>query len=122
MVKVLVNDNKGLVQFSNASGLQVENAIYTADGTASAAVTTTGPQLANKLVQFVTSNGNSKRVSLPLATGPGQMIFVVETGGTHSAVVRNNANDATVATVTANAYCLCVSTAAGDNWKGVPSI
>ena len=121
MVKVLVNDNKGLVQYSNASGLQVENAIYTA-GSAVAAVATTGAPLPSQLVALVTSDGNTKRVTLPLASGPGQMIFVVETAGTNSAVVRNNANDATVATVTADAYCLCVSTAAGDNWKGVPSI
>ena len=122
MVKVLVNDNKGLVQYSNASGLQLENAIYTADATVFTAVTTTGPQIGNKLVQLVTSDGNTKRVSLPLASAAGQMIFVVETGGTNSCVVRNNANDGTVATVSANAYCLIVSTAAGDNWKGVPSI
>jgi len=126
MVKVVINDAQGLVSRAG-SGSEINNAaklggaLYTA-GSASAAVTTTGPELTGQLVELVTSDGNAKRVSLPLATGAGQMVFVVETAGTNSAVVRNQANDTTLATVAANTYVLCVSTASGDNWKAVPSI
>lgn len=127
MVKVVVDDTRGLVQRAG-SGAEINNAaqmagaIYTA-GTATAAVATTGPTLTGQLVELVTSDGNTKRVTLPLATGAGQMIFVVEIAGTNSFQIRNNANDANVGSaVAANTYLLCVSTAAGDNWKAVPSV
>jgi hypothetical protein len=126
MVRVVINDNQGLVQRTGtgcqiANATQLGSAVYTA-GTATAAVATTGPELTGQLVELVTSDGNTKRVSLPLAAGAGQMVWVVETAGTNSVVVRNQANDATLATITANLMCLFVSTASGDNWKSAASI
>lgn len=75
-------------------------------------------ELGQGMVKLVSG---SKYVKLPLAKAPGQVMVIVNTDD-DAVKVTNNAgqsgSDKLITTVAANNVALCVSTDAGDNWKG----
>ena len=83
----------------------------TAGGTAAA--------LPSSPYQLATSGNDTHKVKMPLAHAAGQLIFILNAGATHDIVIRNNADDANVvAALGEGKTAACISTAAGDNWKG----
>lgn len=120
MVKTVITDNKGIVQHGGQTGFQIENAVYTNGSTITAAAS--AAQLGSAMIQLVDSADNAHTVKMPLAEGAGQVIIVCNVDSTQSAVIRNNADDANLATATAGASVFLVSSAAGDNWSAHLSI
>ena len=119
MVKVVIDDTKGVVQKAGSgaefnTSLKLAGAAYTAGSTITAGAS--AAQLGSALVQLVDSADNAHTVKMPLAAGSGQIIIVCNVDSAESAVIRNNADDTNLATATAGASVLLVSSAAGDNW------
>ena len=54
---------------------------------------------------------------MPLADGAGQLLIVLNVDSGQDAVIRNNADSATLATIGEGVGAIFISTAAGDNWK-----
>ena len=76
--------------------------------------------LGSQPYQTVSSTDGNHKVKLPLAHAAGQLIVILNTGAGGQAVdVRNNADGAhVIENLGATKLGVCISTAAGDNWKG----
>jgi len=125
MVKVVINDTQGVMQRMGSgaefnSSLKLGSVAYTAGSTITAGAS--AAQLGSELVQLVDSANNAHTVQMPLASGAGQVIIVCNVDSAQSAVIRNNADNTNLATATAGASVLLVSSAAGDNWSAHLSI
>jgi len=87
-------------------------------GTAPATVTAAGTAAALTEGVFirVDSGNNAHKVKMFLASHAGQMVFITNIDDAQDAVVRNNADDATLITLGEGKGCMLISTASGDNW------
>ncbi len=127
MTKIVINDSGGISQEagsgtkidSNISGLasaQVKNAFYSNPETITAAGTAV--QLDSRPVQLVDSTDDAHKVKMPLAAGGGQLMIIINVDSGQDVIVRNNADDGTLATLGEGKIGIFVSSASGDNWAG----
>ena len=117
MPKVVISDAKGLVQSAGA-GLGVGGALYSGNGTTTAAATSSAPTLPEGIVNTVDSANNAHRVLMPKAHGAGQLMVIRNVDSGQDVVIRNNANGSSLVTLGEGKTAIMVSTAAGDNWAG----
>lgn len=127
MTKVVINDEKGLVQ-EHGTGTRIdskivasgdakfEGAFYSASETIT--VLASAVQLDSRPVQLVDSADNAHKAKMPLAAGAGQLMIIVNVDAGQDAVIRNNADDGTLATLGEGKIGIFVSSASGDNWSG----
>ena len=113
MPKVEYTHAKGLVQ-STGSGFCLGTPAATVTAAASAAALT-----ASAVILKVDSADDAHEVKMPLATSAGQIIIVTNVDSAQDVVIKNNADDATLATVGEGVGAILVSTATGDNWVPV---
>ena len=73
-------------------------------------------QLSEGIYVRVDSTNNSHKVKMFEATHVGQLVLVHNVDSGQDVVLRNNADDATLATLGEGALAFIVATAAGDNW------
>jgi hypothetical protein len=127
MTKIVISDSAGISQSagsgtridSNISGLataQIKNAFYSNPETIRAAASPA--QLDSRPVQFVDSTDDGHFVKMPLAAGAGQLMIIVNVDSSQEMIVRNNADDTSLATLVEGKIGIFVSSATGDNWAG----
>ena len=75
-----------------------------------------GAQLSEGTFVRVDSANDAHQVLMFNATRAGQLVFVTNVDDSEDAVLRNVADDATLATIGEGKGVLLISTAAGDNW------
>ena len=75
-----------------------------------------GAQLSEGTFVRVNSAGDAHQVLMFNAKRAGQLVFVTNVDDAQDAVLRNVADDTTLATIGEGKGVLCISTAAGDNW------
>tara|TARA_R100001509_G_C4816429_1_gene198243 strand:+ start:110 stop:475 length:366 start_codon:yes stop_codon:yes gene_type:complete len=73
-------------------------------------------QLTEGIYVRVDSTNNSHKTKMFLASHVGQLVLVHNVDSGQDVVLRNNADDATLATLGEGALAFIVATAAGDNW------
>ena len=127
MTKIFIDDAGGISQKagsgtrieSNITGkasAQVKNAFYSNPETIRAAGTAV--ELDSRPVQFVDSTDDGHKVKMPLAVAGGQLMIIINVDSAQECLVRNNADDATIATLVEGKIGIFVSSASGDNWAG----
>ena len=127
MTKIFIDDAGGISKKagsgtrieSNITGkasAQVKNAFYSNPETITAAGTAV--QLDSRPVQLVDSASDTHKVKMPLAAGGGQLMVIINVDSGQDVVVRNNADDASLATLGQGKIGIFVSSASGDNWAG----
>lgn len=115
MPKIRYTHPKGLVQ-ETGTGIYVgvsSTTITAASGTPNELTQTDAPVL------LCDSANDGHEVSLPLASAAGQVIFVLNVDSAQDAIVRNNADSATILTLGEGVGAIFVSKASGDNWVPV---
>jgi len=91
---------------------QIAGSLLSGDDRVTASAST-AVELGQGMVQLVSG---SNKVKLPVAKAPGQLMVIVNTDSGTVDVTKNGGS--ALITVAANNVALCVSTDAGDNWKG----
>lgn len=107
---------KGLVQ-------QTGTGIYLSVNPTKTSATThdaTNPELPSAhIVQLVdsTNAADTDQALMPLASAAGQLLVILNIDSAQDVVIRNNADDATLATIGEGKGAILIATASGDNWK-----
>ena len=87
------------------------NAVQTAGSSAT--------ELNDGFIVRVDSANNAHKAKLFVAEYAGQFCFVCNVDDAQDFVLRNNADDGTLATIGEGKSVICVATAAGDNWVAI---
>ena len=114
MPKLDIGFVKGLVQ---ETGTGIYLSINPTVTSANAAGGTNPVIPADHIVQQVDSGGDTNQAKMPLASEAGQLLIVLNVDSGQDAVIRNNGDSATLATIGEGVGAMFISTAAGDNWK-----
>lgn len=99
-----------------AGSLSLDGGLYSSNGTVTALGTAVA--LDDGVVQTVDSANDAHKVKVPLAKAAGQLMIIRNVDNAQDAVIRNNADDASLLTLGEGKTAILVSTAAGDNWSG----
>lgn len=83
---------------------------------ATATAANSATQLTEGIYVRVDSGNNTDKAKMFLASHAGQMVIVKNVDDAQSFVLRNYADDASIATISAGGSIVVISTAAGDNW------
>ena len=99
-----------------AGSLSLDGGLYSSNGTVTALGTAVA--LDDGVVQTVDSADDAHMVKVPLAKAAGQLMIIRNVDDSQDAVIRNNADNATLVTLGEGKTAILVSTASGDNWSG----
>ena len=116
-VEALIEGLKRDLAVSDASLSALKGLAGAVAATVTAAAVTSASALETALICPVDSGNDSHGVKLPLATYAGQICIIVNVDTAKDCVIRNNADNASLATVGEGKIAICIATATGDNWK-----
>jgi hypothetical protein len=118
--ELLLENLKRNIETSQSHGASLIN-LKAISGDVAATVTATGggAALTEAFVCPIDSADDGHKVEMFLASHAGQICIVLNVDSGQDALVRNNADGATLITLGEGNGCILVSSAAGDNWKVV---